>query len=230
MSKYFTSACPQPQYRNRGTNEINHRNSKITECSLGCPCAGTARTDAPRCRCLSVNRQGWQCEHLDSGSFVQLCYGPCGIQPARSHRSYELCRIRKGGIMANDKNLIIVDAPSRMLFEAYGRPPFLPQPSEDIGLNSPRCTPSREDTTVADWYAEQERIHGKVAAIKAKRPKTLWQRVTSREEQEQEPAKQEPLQYRDSHGYQCSRTPTSAIDRQKQRIQTETEDGIYWMS
>lgn len=51
--RYFTSACPQPQYRNRGTNEINHRNSKITECSLGRPCAGTARTDAPRCRRFS---------------------------------------------------------------------------------------------------------------------------------------------------------------------------------
>ena len=133
--------------------------------------------------------------------------------------------------MANDKNLIIVDAPSRLLFEAYGRPPFLPQPSEDIGLNSPRCTPSREDTTVADWYAEQERIHGRVAAIKAKRPKTLWQRVTSREEQE--PAKQEPLQL------PARQQPQLSVQQQiRQRLQltdksnatpTETEDGIYWI-
>ena len=132
--------------------------------------------------------------------------------------------------MANDKNLIIVDAPARMLFEAYGRPPFLPRPSEDIGLNSPRCTPSREDTTVADWYAEQERIHGRVAAIKAKRPKTLWQRVTSQEEQE--PAKQESLQL------PARQQPQLSVQQQiRQRLQltdksnatpTETEDGIYW--
>ena len=134
--------------------------------------------------------------------------------------------------MANDKNLIIVDAPARMLFEAYGRPPFLPRPSEDIGLNSPRCTPSREDTTVADWYAEQERMYGKVAAIKAKRPKTFWQRVTGREEPEQEPAKQEPLQL------PARQQPRLSVQQQiRQRlqltdksnaIQTETEDGIYW--
>ena len=134
--------------------------------------------------------------------------------------------------MANDKNLIPVDAPSRLLFEAYGRPPFLPQPSEDIGLNSPRCTPSREDTTVADWYAEQERIHGRVAAIKAKRPKTLWQRVTSQEEQE--PAKQEPLQL------PARQQPQLSVQQQiRQRLQltdksnatpTETEDGIYWFT
>ena len=134
--------------------------------------------------------------------------------------------------MANDKNLIPVDAPSRLLFEAYGRPPFLPRPSEDIGLNSPRCTPSREDTTVADWYAEQERIHGRVAAIKAKRPKTLWQRVTSQEEQE--PAKQEPLQL------PARQQPQLSVQQQiRQRlqltdksnaIQTETEDGIYWFT
>jgi len=133
-------------------------------------------------------------------------------------------------MMANDKNLIIVDAQSRMLFEAYGRPPFIPQPSEDIGLNSPRCTPSREDTTVADWYADQERMYGKVAAIKAKRPKTLWQRVTSREEQE--PAKQEPLQL------PARQQPQLSVQQQiRQRLQltdksnaipTETEDGIYW--
>ena len=133
--------------------------------------------------------------------------------------------------MANDKNLIIVDAPSRLLFEAYGRPPFLPQPSEDIGLNSPRCTPSREDTTVADWYAEQERMYGKVAAIKAKRPKTLWQRVTSQEEQE--PAKQEPLQL------PARQQPQLSVQQQiRQRLQltdksnaipTKTEDGIYWI-
>ena len=135
--------------------------------------------------------------------------------------------------MANDKNLIPVDAPSRLLFEAYGRPPFLPQPSEDIGLNSPRCTPSREDTTVADWYAEQERMYGKVAAIKAKRPKTLWQRVTSQEEQEPEPAKQEPLQL------PARQQPQLSVQQQiRQRLQltdksnatpTETEDGIHWV-
>ena len=136
--------------------------------------------------------------------------------------------------MANDKNLIIVDAPARMLFEAYGRPPFLPRPSEDIGLNSPRCTPSREDTTCADWYADQERMYGKVAAIKAKRPKTLWQRVTSREEQEQEPAKQESLQL------PARQQPQLSVQQQiRQRLQltdksnaipTETEDGIYWFT
>ena len=133
--------------------------------------------------------------------------------------------------MANEKEPFIVDAPSRLLFEAYGRPPFLPQPSEDIGLNSPRCTPSREDTTVADWYAEQERIHGRVAAIKAKRPKTLWQRVTSQEEQE--PAKQEPLQL------PARQQPQLSVQQQiRQRLQladksnatpTETEDGIHWV-
>ena len=132
--------------------------------------------------------------------------------------------------MANEKEPFIVDAPSRLLFEAYGRPPFLPQPSEDIGLNSPRCTPSREDTTVADWYAEQERMYGKVAAIKAKRQKTLWQRVTGREEPE--PAKQEPLQL------PARQQPRLSVQQQiSQRlqltdksnaIQTETEDGIYW--
>lgn len=136
--------------------------------------------------------------------------------------------------MANDKNLIIVDAPSRMLFEAYGRPPFLPQPSEDIGLNSPRCTPSREDTTVADWYAEQERIHGRVAAIKAKRPKTLWQRVTSREEPEPAQQEQEALQL------PARQQPRLSVQQQiRQRlqltdksnaIQTEAEDGIYWFT
>ncbi len=124
--------------------------------------------------------------------------------------------------MANDKNLIIVDAQSRMLFEAYGRPPFLP-----------RCTPSREDATCADWYADQERMYGKVAAIKAKRPKTLWQRVTSREEPEQEPAKQEPLQL------PARQQPQLSVQQQiRQRLQltdksnatpTETEDGIYWI-
>ena len=134
--------------------------------------------------------------------------------------------------MANDKNLIPVDAPSRLLFEAYGRPPFLPQPSGDIGLNSPRCTPSREDTTVADWYADQERMYGKVAAIKAKRPKTLWQRVTSQEEQE--PAKQEPLQL------PARQQPQLSVQQQiRQRLQltdrsnaipTETENGIYWFT
>ena len=135
--------------------------------------------------------------------------------------------------MANDKNLIIVDAQSRMLFEAYGRPPFLPQPSEDIGLNSPRCTPGRRETTIAAWYAEQERIHGRVAAIKAKRPKTLWQRVTSREDPEQERAQQEPLQL------PARQQPQLSVQQQiRQRlqltdksnaIQTETEDGIYWV-
>lgn len=177
-----------------------------------------------------MHLQTWRGERKQ---FRQLCYGPRRIQSARSQRSYELCRICKGGIMANDKNLIIVDAQSRMLFEAYGRPPFIPQPSEDIGLNSPRCTPSREDTTVADWYAEQERIHGRVAAIKAKRPKTLWQRVTSREEQEQEPAKQEPLQL------PARQQPQLSVQQQiRQRLQltdksnatpTETEDGIHWV-
>ena len=136
--------------------------------------------------------------------------------------------------MANDKNLIPVDAPSRLLFEAYGRPPFLPQPSEDIGLNSPRCTPSREDTTVADWYAEQERIHGRVAAIKAKRPKTLWQRVTSREEPEPAQQEQEALQL------PARQQPRLSVQQQiRQRLQltdksnaipTETEDGIYWFT
>ena len=194
---FYPSMSTASISKSRHTNEINHRNSKITERSLGRPCAGTACTDATCRRRFSADRQG--------------------------------------GIMANDKNLIIVDAPSRLLFEAYGRPPFLPQPSEDIGLNSPRCTPSREDTTVADWYAEQERMYGKVAAIKAKRPKTLWQRVTSREEPEpeQEPAKQEPLQL------PARQQPQLSVQQQiRQRLQltdksnaipTETEDGIYWI-
>jgi hypothetical protein len=135
--------------------------------------------------------------------------------------------------MAKEKEPFVLDVPSRLLFEAYGRPPFLPRPSEDIGLNSPRCTPSREDTTVADWYAEQERMYGKVAAIKAKRPKTFWQRVTGREEPEQEPAKQEPLQL------PARQQPRLSVQQQiRQRLQltdnsnataTETEDGIHWV-
>ena len=134
--------------------------------------------------------------------------------------------------MAKEKEPFVLDVPSRLLFEAYGRPPFLPRPSEDIGLNSPRCTPSREDTTVADWYAEQERIHGRVAAIKAKRPKTLWQRVTSREEPEPAQQEQEPLQL------PARQQPRLSVQQQiRQRlqltdksnaIQTEMEDGIYW--
>jgi len=76
-------------------------------------------------------------------------------------------------------------------------------------------------------------MHGKVAAIKAKRPKTLWQRVTSREEQEQEPAKQEPLQL------PARQQPQLSVQQQiRQRLQltdksnatpTETEDGIHWV-
>lgn len=152
--------------------------------------------------------------------------------------------------MAKEKEPFIVDAPSRLLFEAYGRPPFLPQPSEDIGLNSPRCTPSREDTTVADWYAEQERIHGRVAAIKAKRPKTLWQRVTSREEPEPvepepvEPAQQEQEQEQERRQparRQPARQQPELSVQQKLRQQrqstdkgsatpSETENGIFWFA
>ena len=141
--------------------------------------------------------------------------------------------------MANDKNLIPVDAPSRMLFEAYGRPPFLPQPSEDIGLNSPRCTPSREDTTVADWYAEQERIHGRVAAIKAKRPKTGWswgkkseaeevqeERVVHKEQEAlQLPARQQPqLTVQEQLRQQRQSTDKGSA------TPSETENGIFWFA
>ncbi len=146
--------------------------------------------------------------------------------------------------MANEKEPFIVDAPSRLLFEAYGRPPFLPRPSEDIGLNSPRCTPSREDTTVADWYAEQERMYGKVAAIKAKRPKTFWQRVTGREEPEQEPAQQEQEQEQERRQparRQPARQQPELSVQQKLRQQrqstdkgsatpSETENGIFWFA
>ncbi len=141
--------------------------------------------------------------------------------------------------MAKEKEPFIVDAPSRLLFEAYGRPPFLPQPSEDIGLNSPRCTPSREDTTVADWYADQERMYGKVAAIKAKRPKTLWQRVTSQEEQEPEPAQQEQEQEQERRQPARQQPELSVQQKLRQQRQStdkgsatpsETENGIFWFA
>ena len=125
-------------------------------------------------------------------------------------------------MMAAD--LILVNAPSRTLRELYGEPP---------GGLSPTCTPKRGEQTVDDWYAEQEERYGLYAELKARRPKTLWQRVTSREEPEQEPAKQEPLQL------PARQQPQLSVQQQiRQRlqltdksnaIQTETEDGIYWI-
>lgn len=183
--RYFTPACPQPQYRNRGTNEINHRNSKITECSLGCPCAGATRTDAPR------------------------------------NRSHELCRIRKGGIMAEP---ILVNTPSRTLRELYGDPP--------PGV-VPNCTPSRGAQTTDEWYAEQERQHGKYAELKAKRPKRNWFGQKEEQATQQEPVQQEPLQL------PARQQPRLSVQQQiRQRLQltdnsnataTETEDGIHWV-
>lgn len=119
-------------------------------------------------------------------------------------------------------DLILVNAPSRTLRELYGEPP---------GGLSPTCTPKRGEQTVDDWYAEQEERYGLYAELKARRPKTLWQRVTSREEQEL--AKQEPLQL------PARQQPQLSVQQQiRQRlqladksnaIQTETEDGIYWI-
>ena len=138
--------------------------------------------------------------------------------------------------MAKEKEPFVLDVPSRLLFEAYGRPPFLPRPSEDIGLNSPRCTPSREDTTVADWYAEQECVYGKIAEAKAKRPKIGWSWGKKSEAQEDQAVQEE----QESLQLPARQQPQLTVQQQlRQHLQltdnsnatpTETEDGILWFT
>jgi len=138
--------------------------------------------------------------------------------------------------MANEKEPFIVDAPSRLLFEAYGRPPFLPPVDGERESGAPICTPSRDaDTSVADWYAGQERIYGKVAAIKAKRPKTGWswgkkseaqeeQAVQKEQEALQLPARQQPrLTVQEQLRQQRQLADTSGVS------ETHTKDGLHWV-
>jgi len=103
-------------------------------------------------------------------------------------------------------DLILVDAPSRTLRELYGEPPS--------GL-SPTCTPRRGEQTVEDWYAEQEERYGLYAELKAKRPKTLWQRKEAGD-----PARASKARALATTGTTATTaisaaadTPTSAIDR-----------------
>ncbi len=133
-------------------------------------------------------------------------------------------------------DLILVNAPSRTLRELYGEPP---------GGLSPTCTPKRGEQTVEDWYAEQEERYGLYAELKAKRPKTLWQRVTSREEPEPvEPAQQEQEQEQERRQparRQPARQQPELSVQQKLRQQrqstdkgsatpSETENGIFWFA
>ena len=111
---------------------------------------------------------------------------------------------------------ILVNAPSRTLRQLYGDPP--------AGL-SPTCTPGRGENTVGEWYAAQEEMYGRYAALKAQRPKSLgWFGRKSEAEQE--------TQY-----LEVVDNSQSVQDKLKKmrmlpggHTEAQTEDGIHWFT
>lgn len=129
-----------------------------------------------------------------------------------------------------EKKPFLINAESRCLVAAYGLPPFVSQPSEEIGMNTPICTPSREDTTVADWYAEQERVHGKIAEAKAKRPKTGWSWGKKSEAQEEQESLQLPARQQPQLTVQQQLRQRLQLTDNSNATPTETENGILWFT
>lgn len=122
---------------------------------------------------------------------------------------------------------ILVDAPSRTMRELYGDPPsglFNGYTPDD-----PTCAPNRGSQLTGiqagrEWYAEQEAIHGRYAALKSQRPKSSgWFGRKSELEQETQ------LVVVDN--------PQSVQDKlRKMRMlpggntETTTQDGYYWFT
>lgn len=124
------------------------------------------------------------------------------------------------------EKLIIVDAPSRILRELYGDPPFVPSPDGEAGGTTPICTPKRGEQTVDEWYAEQEARYGLYAAQKARRPKRS--RWGGQKEEHAEQA--ESVQTAPQSSAQQPQCLSVQQQLRQQRQTADTNGGIYWFT